>query len=154
MDSYKEREIICKEICCKSERNMLQIGEKSGGNPANPARREEGVGGNLNFAPNMRETTCQLVAASYPTFCPGKNFRRLPLNFTISEEFLLCSDFITGEEGLVAGLLLDLERKLLFGERGDSLHCCRRFKRLDLYCDTVAPAEGGEPHQTCNGKRV
>ena len=35
---------------------MLQIGEKSGGNPANPARREEGVGGNLNFAPNMRET--------------------------------------------------------------------------------------------------
>ena len=90
---------------------MLQIGEKSGGNPANPARREEGVGGNLNFAPNMRETTCQLVAASYPAFCPGKNFRRLPLNFTISEEFLLCSDFITGEEGLVAGLLVDFERK-------------------------------------------
>ena len=30
---------------------MLQIGEKSGGNPANPARREEGVGGNLNFGP-------------------------------------------------------------------------------------------------------
>ena len=64
-----------KEIWCKSERNMLQIGEKSGGNPANPASREEGVGGNLNFGPNMRETTCQLVAASYPTFCPSKNFR-------------------------------------------------------------------------------
>ena len=65
-----------REICCKSEKNMLQIGEKSGGNPANAARREEGVGGNLNFGPNMRETTCQLVAASYPTFCRGKNFRR------------------------------------------------------------------------------
>ena len=114
---------------------MLQIGEKSGGNPANPARREEGVGGNLNFAPNMRETTCQLVAASYPTFCHGKNFRRLPLNFTISEEFLLYPDFITGEEGLVAGLLVVLERKSLFGNRGDSLQCGRTFKSPDLYCD-------------------
>ena len=37
------------------QRNPLQIGEKSGGNPANLVSREEGVGGNLNFAPNMRE---------------------------------------------------------------------------------------------------
>ena len=77
-------EIIWKELCCKSERNMLQIGEKSGGNPANPARREEGVGGNLNFAPNMRETTCQLVAASYPTFCQAQ---KLPSTATEFHNF-------------------------------------------------------------------
>ena len=114
------------KICCKSERNQEEILQIQRG------RREEGVGSNLNFPPNMRD---------------------LPTGGSIQIQL-----FVEAKTSVDVGHWISQFRRNFFSAPTSSqgwwwwITFCRRrkmFKSFDLFFDTAA-----ESHQLCNRKRA
>ena len=147
--NYLQKKYVAnrREIWCKSERNMVQIGEKYVAN-RREIRRKSGKscesGGRCwwqsKFWPQYARDHLPTGGSILSNFLSRQKLPTgLPLNFTISEEFLLCFDRRGWAGGRSEIFLLAIEKVTHI--------CCGRFKSPNLYL--LVRQQEVEPDQRC-----